>query len=166
MKFDEAKHKFIQSWGVFGTNWGINKTMAQIHALLLISSKPLSTEDVMSELQISRGNANMNIRALMNWGIVYKTFKPGERKEFFVADKDVWEVARKISKERTKKELEPVIELLEELKQVQGNDVETQQFKETVGNLHNFTESMFNIVHKFIKSDKNWFFKKLLKFIK
>ena len=76
MQLDEARQKFIQSWGTLGSAWGINKAMGQIHALLLVSEDPLSTEEVMEELQISRGNANMNIRALMDWGIVEKKIEP------------------------------------------------------------------------------------------
>ena len=72
MKLTDAKEKYIQTWGTFATNWGINRTMAQVHALLLSSSNALSTDEVMEHLQISRGNANMNLRALMDWGIVKK----------------------------------------------------------------------------------------------
>ncbi|WP_367890018.1 GbsR/MarR family transcriptional regulator [Polaribacter batillariae] len=82
MELNEAKNKYIQTWGSLATSWGINKTMAQVHALLLVSTKPLSAEDIMKELQISRGNVNMNVRALMDWGIVQKEFVVGERKEF------------------------------------------------------------------------------------
>ena len=90
MKLEEAKEKYIQTWGTFATNWGINRTMAQVHALLLASGKALSTDEVMEELQISRGNANTNLRALMDWGIVKKELVKGDRKEYFLADKDVW----------------------------------------------------------------------------
>lgn len=72
MEFKEAKNKFVQTWGALGSQWGINKTMAQIHALLMVSNEAVSMEDIMDELQISRGNASMNLRALMDWGIVYK----------------------------------------------------------------------------------------------
>ena len=89
MKLKEAEEKFISAWGTFGTQWGINRTMAQIHALLLISEKALSAEDIMKELNISRGNVNMNVRELMLWGIVHKVLKFGERKEFFTAEKDI-----------------------------------------------------------------------------
>ena len=80
MKLEEAKEKYIQTWGTFATNWGINRTMAQVHALLLASGKALSTDEVMEELQISRGNANTNLRALMDWGIVKKELVKGDRK--------------------------------------------------------------------------------------
>ncbi len=166
MEFKESKEKFIQSWGVLGSSWGINKTMAQIHALLLITPEVLSTEEIMEELKISRGNANMNIRALMDWGIVTKSFKAGERKDFFFADKDIWEVARKITKERSKREIEPVIKILNELKNVKGNDAHINQFRETVNELEAFTSKLNSIVDKFSKADEHWFYKKLLKLVK
>ena len=80
MEFKEAKQKFISTWGSLGTLWGINKAMAQIHALLFIAPEPLSMEEIMEELEISRGNASMNLRGLIDWGIVYKVTKPGERR--------------------------------------------------------------------------------------
>src|SRR5438046_438408 len=111
MKYNEAKDKFIQVWGKLGSSWGINRTMAQVHALLLISPEPLSDEDIMEELKISRGNANMNLRELINWGLVEKEHVKGERREFFSAEKDIWKVAMQIAKERKKRELEPVQKL-------------------------------------------------------
>ncbi len=90
MQLAEAKAKFIADWGRLGTNWGINRTMAQIHALLLVSPDHLSAEEVMEQLAISRGNANMNLRELIDWGLVQKVIVPGERKEFFTAEKDIW----------------------------------------------------------------------------
>ncbi len=166
MELQEAKQKFIHSWGVLGSNWGINRTMAQIHALLLVSNEPISTEDIMGELQISRGNANMNIRTLMDWGIVTKEFKLGERKEFFVGDKDIWAVARQISKQRKQREIEPLLKVLAEAKNVEGNDAETKQFKEMVGEINEFTGKVDDLFDKFIKSDEHWFYKTMLKLIK
>ena len=119
MKLEDAKFKYIQTWGSLATSWGINKTMAQVHALLLVSTKPLSAEDIMEALQISRGNVNMNVRALIDWGIVQKEFVAGERKEFFVADKDIWELFKQITKERKKREIEPVLKVLEDLQQIE-----------------------------------------------
>ena len=78
MEFNEAKAQFIQTWGKLGSEWGINRTMAQVHAILLISPKPLCTEDIMEELNISRGNTNMNVRDLMNWELAYKKLIPGD----------------------------------------------------------------------------------------
>ena len=108
MSYEEAKEKFISTWGSLGSMWGINKAMAQIQALLFISTKPLSMEDIMSELKISRGNTSMNLRQLMDWGIVYKELIPGERREFFTTEKDVEELARHIAKERSRREINPL----------------------------------------------------------
>src|SRR6187402_37289 len=126
MEFKEAKNKFIQTWGALGSQWGINKTMAQIHALLMVSAEPLSMEDIMEELLISRGNASMNLRALMDWGIVYKEYKSGERKEFFTAEKDLDELAVKIAKERSKREIKPALKVLKEVSSI-GSDTSAEQ---------------------------------------
>ena len=91
-----SKEKFLQAFGTFGSDWGINRTMAQIHALLLISPEPLSTDKIMDELKVSRGSANMNLRALIDWNLVHKELKAGDRKEYFVAEKDMWEVVKRI----------------------------------------------------------------------
>jgi DNA-binding transcriptional regulator GbsR (MarR family) len=166
MHIDEAKQKFIQHWGALGSSWGINRTMAQIHAVLLVSTEPVSMEDIMEQLQASRGNVNMNLRALMDWGIVTKEYKIGERREFFVADKDIWAVARQIVRERRKREIEPMLKALEELKNTTGTDSETKEFKRIIGELNDFTSKADAVLDKFIKSDENWFYKSLLKLIK
>ena len=82
MDWREGKERFLQAWGALGSEWGINRTMAQIHALLMIAPQALSADSVMEELTISRGNANMNLRALMDWGLVYKELRAGDRKEY------------------------------------------------------------------------------------
>ena len=119
MKLPEARQQFISSWGAFGTHWGINRTMAQIHALLLVSPDPLTQDDIMEELNISRGNTNMNIRELINWGLVERVILSGERKEYFTAEKDIWKVVKQIVKERKKRELEPMMQLLDKLEDVE-----------------------------------------------
>ena len=165
MEFDEAKQRFLTSWGILGSSWGINKTMAQIHALLLIASEPMSTEDVMKELSISRGNANMNIRALMDWRLVEKVIKPGERKEFFEAEKDIWQVTLHITRERRKREIEPILRLLDEMGSVEGDGAEVEEFKKVTSDLQVFTHQADNIMEKLSKSDRIWYLsliKKLL----
>jgi DNA-binding transcriptional regulator GbsR (MarR family) len=167
MEFNEAKDKFIHSWGVLGSSWGINKTMAQIHALLLISPKPLSTEDIMEELNISRGNANMNIRALLDWGIAMKDYQPGERKEFFVAEKDLWETTKQVTLERRKRELEPIIKMLGQVKDVTNDKTEeTKEFIKMTKELSQFADKSDAMLEKFVKADSHWFFGSFLKFLK
>lgn len=166
MKLNEAKEKFIQTWGSLASSWGINRTMAMVHALLLVSETSLSTDDIMETLLISRGNANMNIRELMDWGIVRKELKMGERKEFFVADKDIWNVFKQIVKERRKRELEPVIASIEELKKVDNEGGEAAEFMALMDNLLHVTTKVNVLLDLAVKSDENWLMSKLLKLIK
>jgi len=168
MKLSEARTQFIASWGAFGTNWGINRTMAQIHALLLISPDPLSAEDIMEQLDISRGNANMNIRELISWGLVQRTLITGERREFFTAEKDIWKVVRQIVKERKKRELEPMLELMGQLSDVEGDkkDKDTKAFLETVNGIKKLGMQADKTLDVMVKADENWFLGGLMKFFK
>ena len=166
MKLDEAKNKYIQTWGSLATSWGINKTMAQVHALLLVSTKPLSAEDIMDALQISRGNVNMNVRALIDWGIVSKEFVVGERKEFFVADKDIWELFKQITKERKKREIEPVLKVLEDLQTVDDSSEEGMQFKKVLSDLSSVTTKVNSMLETAIKADEHWLLSNFTKMIK
>ena len=168
MKLSEAKAQFISSWGAFGTHWGINRTMAQIHALLLISPDPLTQDDIMEQLNISRGNVNMNTRDLVDWGLVDRVLIPGERKEFFSAEKDIWKVARLIIKERKKRELDPMLKLLDQLKDVDGDkkDKNVKQFVDTVTGIKRFGEQADKMLDVMVKADENWFVGSLMKFFK
>jgi DNA-binding transcriptional regulator GbsR (MarR family) len=168
MDLKEAKQHFIQQWGVLGSQWGINRTMAQIHALLLVSSEPLSADQIMSELLISRGNTNMNVRELMDWGIVEKVLKPGERREFFTAEKDIWLVAMKIIRERKRREVEPVLKTLDQLKDVDGDkkDEATKQFLKTINDIQKFADQASKGVDGLVKMDEHWFTGTLLKLFK
>ncbi|MXS71816.1 transcriptional regulator [Flavobacteriaceae bacterium W22] len=167
MQLSEAKEKYIQTWGTFATNWGINRTMAQVHALLLASGKALSTDEVMKQLEISRGNANMNLRALMDWGIVRKEFVKGERKEYFVAEKDVWFLFKQITKERRKREIEPVISFLEELKNIEDKDSEeAKEFIKLMNDFSTVTGKINNIMDLAIKSDDHWLVGKITNLLK
>lgn len=163
MEIDEAKQKFIQAWGTLGSNWGINRTMAQVHALLLISVESLCADDIMEKLQISRGNANMNIRALIDWGLVYKELKPGERREYFVSENDMWKVVRQIITHRKKKELEPVLKILEEVQHIEGESKEKKEFLEVVQDIELFAQRADKLLDKFATSDSSWLLNILMK---
>jgi DNA-binding transcriptional regulator GbsR (MarR family) len=164
MEYTEGKQKFIQAWGTLGSSWGINKAMAQIHALLLLATEPLSAEDIMEELQMSRGNVNMNLRALIDWNIVKKEHKVGERREYFTTGKDVWELARQVSRERRRREIEPILNVLAEVKNVTGDDKKAvAEFRKVTGELADFSHKFDNMIEKITKSDKNWFVKLVMK---
>ncbi|MFT5165043.1 MAG: DNA-binding transcriptional regulator GbsR (MarR family) [Saprospiraceae bacterium] len=166
MELQRGKERFIQSWGAFGSSWGINRTMAQVHALLLISQESLSAEEIMEELQISRGNANMNVRALIDWGLVYKDLQPGERKEFFKAEKDMSVVVKQIITHRKKKELEPMLKVLDEISSVENVCEESKEFTKVVSDIKLFSSKADSVLDKLIKADSNWLLSTFLKMVK
>ena len=167
MNYEEAKIKFISTWGSLGSLWGINKAMAQIQALLFISTKPLSMEAIMDELQISRGNTSMNLRQLMDWGIVTKELIPGERKEYFSTEKDVQELAKHIAKERSRREIKPVIKILKDVSSIKDDGTEkTKELIKQTKALHELTETTDSMINKLVNQEQNWLSKSLLKLIK
>jgi DNA-binding transcriptional regulator GbsR (MarR family) len=168
MKLTEARQQFISSWGAFGTHWGINRTMAQIHALLLTSPDPLTQDNIMEELNISRGNTNMNIRELINWGLVERVILPGERKEYFSAEKDIWKVVKQIVKERKKRELEPMLQLLDKLEEVEGDkkDKNVKAFVEVVSGIKKLGKQADKTLDAMIKAEESWFVSNLVKLFK
>lgn len=168
MKLTEAKQQFISSWGAFGTHWGINRTMAQIHALLLISPDPLTQDDIMEELNISRGNVNMNIRELINWGLIDRVILAGERKEYFSAEKDIWKVVKQIVKERKKRELEPMLKLLDQLENVDGDkkDKNVKSFVDVVSGIKKLGHQADKTLDVMVKAEENWFVGNLVKLFK
>jgi DNA-binding transcriptional regulator GbsR (MarR family) len=109
---DESKALFVRRWGEMGAYWGISRTMAEIHALLFVSTAPVCTDDVMARLQVSRGNASMNLRSLVDWGLIDRVHQRGDRKEYFVCRTDVWEMFRTIIQQRRRREVEPIIETI------------------------------------------------------
>lgn len=165
MKLTEAKNQFIQAWGTLGSKWGINRTMAQLHALLMVSPDPLSAEDLMSELNISRGNVNMNIRELMDWGLVEKIHKPGDRKEYFWAEKDIWKITKQVARERKKRELEPVLKVLEQVSNIEGDkkDKHVKAFVESINGIKRMATNADKTLETMVKAEENWFFGSILK---
>lgn len=169
MKLNEAKERFIQTWGALGSKWGINRTMAQIHALFLITEKALSAKEVMESLKISRGNANMNIRTLIDWGLVYKEHKMGERKEFFTGEKDIWKVAQRVIKIRQRQELDPIMQVLVELQHVEStssNKEEVAHFEEQMKNIKSLAELADSSLTKISNSNEGWFVRTFMKLFK
>ena len=111
-KLKLARDEFVAQWGALGTQWGINRTMAQIHALLMTAPQAMTTDAVMEELEISRGNAHTNLKELVAWGLIRVVVKKGERREYFEAEKDVWQIFTIVARERKRREIEPALALL------------------------------------------------------
>ncbi len=166
MELQEGKDKFIQAWGTLGSSWGINRTMAQVHALLLVSPEALCAEDIMSQLQISRGNANMNIRALIDWGLVHKELKQGQRKEFFVGEKDMWKMVQQVIIQRKKRELEPALRILEEISTIEGEGVEVEEFLRVITDLKMFSDKADSALENVVRSKPSWMMGMFMKMVK
>lgn len=168
MNLTEAKQEFISSWGAFGSQWGINRTMAQIHALLLISPEPLTQDDIMESLSVSRGNVNMNIRELISWNLVERRTLPGERKDYFTAEKDIWKVATLIVKERKKRELEPMLKLLDQLSQVDADkrDKDVKAFTDMVGQIRKMGGQADKMLDLMVRAEANWLTGSLMKLMR
>ncbi len=110
---EAAKSLYIRRWGEMAASWGISRTMAEIHALLYLASEPLCTDDVMEQLAVSRGSASMNLRELVNWGLIRRIHRRGDRKEYFDAERDVWQMFDTIVRERRRREVQPIVETIE-----------------------------------------------------
>lgn len=120
----DAEVRFIEAWGRMGSVWGISRTMAEVHALLYVTGEPLCTDDIMERLEISRGNASMSMRALLGWGVVSRTHKRGDRKEYYTAEQDVWAIFRAIVRERLKREVDPLLANLHEIRDDLGPQID------------------------------------------
>lgn len=116
----QAQDQFVQAWGRMGSAWGISRTMGEVHALLYITAQAMCTDDVMDRLQISRGNASMTLRALLDWGVISRIDKPGDRREYYIAESDVWTMFHAIIHQRVQREVEPVLAMLYEIRDMTG----------------------------------------------
>ena len=141
-KLAAARAEFLAQWGALGPAWGVSRTMSQIHALLMVSPEPQNTDEVMAALQISRGNAHANIRELCDWGLLRKVTRPGDRRDYYEAEKDVWRVVQCITRARKRKELEPVLQTLAAcLEQTRGlKDAESRAFRRQLTELRRFAQ--------------------------
>lgn len=168
MKLEQAQMEFIQTWGSVGSSWGIPRSMAQIHALLLTNEEGMSTEEVMEGIKLSRGNVNINLRELINWGLISKQNKLGERKEFFKAEHEIWSVAKRIIEERKKREFVPIQNLLRELKntKIEGPKAKVTHFNKLINELDAFLSQMDQLSDLLVKMKDNRFFNQFIKFLK
>src|SRR3954454_16052157 len=116
------QQKFILHWGEMGLRWGINRTVAQIHALLYLSPKPLTAEEICEALGVARSNVSNSLRELQNWGIVKVVHVMGDRRDHFESLKDVWEMFRQVLDERKKREIDPTVEVLRQCAEATARD--------------------------------------------
>lgn len=120
--------KFINHWGEMGTRWGINRTVAQVHALLILSERPLNAEQIAEDLSVARSNVSNSLRELQNWRLIRTVFVPGDRSAFYEASGDVWEMFRLILDERKRREIDPTLAILNECKEAAESDSDLTDF--------------------------------------
>lgn len=141
-KLSAVQQKFILHWGEMGTRWGINRTVAQIHALLFVSPKPLNAEEIMDALDVARSNVSTSLRELQGWGIVKLVHVMGDKRDHFESMKDVAEMFRIVLDERKKREIDPTMRLLRECIEEAENDKGTDEYtEERLRELNDFFES-------------------------
>ena len=111
----EGRQEFIELWGDMGARWGVPRSMTELHALLYIVGAPMNTDEIMKQLSISRGNASMTLRTLLDWGIITRTHRPDDRKDYYIAEQDVWKLFATVARARKRRELEPLAARLKSL---------------------------------------------------
>ncbi|MCB0669907.1 MAG: ArsR family transcriptional regulator [Saprospiraceae bacterium] len=166
MSFRDKKSTFIQRWGELAPKWGINKTMGQIHALLLISPKPYCSDEIMEVLDISRGNTCMNLKALVEWGLAYKHCKEGCRKEYYLAEKDMYKVFRQIVIHRRKEELEPLLEMMTYYDDIEENCPDSSEFCRVLKDIKFFSRKADATLDSLLKTNPDWFVTSFLRMIR
>jgi len=163
-QLEAARDEFVTQWGAIGNAWGINRTMAEIHALLYITAQPLCTDDVMERLNISRGNASMSLRALCDWGIIRRLHKRGERREYFESLSDVWEMFSIIAAERKRREMDPVLETIKQCQRMLDESTlgksaaraeEIQLTRQRLAGMEEFMEVTNKIFQQFVGNAKS-----------
>ncbi len=149
--YREAVGEFVLLWGEMASAWGINKTMAQIHALLYAEARPLDTDTIMEKLRISRGNASMNLRNLQQWDLVHKVPVEGSRKDYYTAEKEIWKMVSTLIRERQQREIAPIQSSLEQLSLRFESDIpeseEAREFKERIDDFVHFLQMFDRFTH-------------------
>jgi HTH-type transcriptional regulator, glycine betaine synthesis regulator len=153
----DLQERFVLHWGEMASTWGINRTMGQIHALLYISPEPLSTDEIMERLKISRGNASMNLRGLEDWGVIQRVHYTGDRREYFGPLTDVWDLFRNLVRERKRREFDPTLRSLKEFLgdagAVDSDDPGLRVYRERLGSLLTLLEFIQGACDRFLPCD-------------
>ncbi len=162
-KLSSVQQKFILHWGEMGTRWGINRTVAQIHALLYMSPRPLHAEEIADTLAVARSNVSNSLKELQGWGIVKRIHVLGDSRDHFESMKDVWEMFRVVLDERKKREIDPTMRMLRECIVEAEKDKDTDEYTEQrLRDLHNF----FDTTTAWYIQVRQWPTSAMVKFVK
>jgi len=150
----ELIRQFVEHWGMMARAWGINPTMGELFALLYITGSDWTAEELKDWLRVSRGNVSMNLRELLAWGVVRKLHRPGERRELFHAETEVWTLFRRILKERKRRELDPTLTVLGRIFQLSETQPEMHDLKARVESLRQFFGLIDGLASRLLSLDE------------
>lgn len=142
MELTESARRFVVHWGEMGNAWGVNRTVAQIHALLFFHGRPLHAEDIANTLVVARSNVSTSLRELQNWGLVRQTQVLGDRRDYFETSSDVWELFRTIVRQRKEREFAPTVQMLEGLVASPGFEQEAADAQDRVRETLRFMQTL------------------------
>lgn len=146
IRLSPVMQKFILHWGEMGTRWGINRTVAQVYALLYLSPDPLNAEDITTTLSVARSNVSTSLKELQTWGIIKVVHVLGDRRDHFTATKDVWETFQKIIDARKRREVDPTLEVLQAcIAQLDGGDSRDKYVRQHLLDLLDFFATMVSL---------------------
>lgn len=145
--------RFVEHWGMMARAWGINSSMGELFALLYITGGAWTAEDLRSRLDVSRGNVSMNLRELIAWGVVRKVHRPGERRELYRAETDVWTLFQRIMSERKRRELEPTLQVLDDLARASERDPRLEEMRGRVETLRRLLDAVDGLSARLMAMD-------------
>jgi DNA-binding transcriptional regulator GbsR (MarR family) len=144
--------KFILHWGEMGTKWGINRTVAQVHALLFLAPKPVPADEIAETLSVARSNVSTSLRELQGWGIVRVVHVLGDRRDHFETSKDVWEIFRVVSEERKRREIDPTLRVLNEcVQELKSNPQSDAYTRERLESMQEFLTTMTGLFEEVLR---------------
>ena len=142
MKLSPTAQKFILHWGEMGTRWGVNRTVAQIHALLYLSPQPMNAEEIVETLAVARSNVSNSLHELRSYELIKVVHVMGDRRDHFEAVHDVWDIFTRIAEQRKKREIDPTLHLLRECVEEAKNDKQLPEAsRQRIGNMLDFVET-------------------------
>jgi DNA-binding transcriptional regulator GbsR (MarR family) len=162
-RLEEVEQEFVDLWDTMSSLWGISPTMARIHGLLYITGAALSMDDIMERLAISRGNVSMNLSKLVEWGLVRRVHKRGDRRDYYESLSDVWEMFTLVASQRKRREIDPILTTLRRCQErlspealgPQAAEPAAQERAERINDLLNFLRLMETLAQRFFESDRS-----------
>ncbi len=151
MKLNPTTEKFILHWGEMGAKWGVNRTVAQIHALLYILGKPLHAEDIAETLNVARSNVSNSLKELQSLQLVQTVHQMGDRRDYFTTSDDVWTLFRVIVEQRQRREIEPTLAFLHQLMQTPEFEQENEAVKQRITQTHEFIGTLTSWTNEMLK---------------